>query len=101
MHHPFASDLSILKSIELKLTEPLVDEEAATIQGGRRTVSQTLTAPQPPHESGEDGGVMTTMAVGEEGGGCYTTLAMGEEGGMGGGFPPMAFPKFPQPEFPG
>lgn len=81
MQHPFGLDLSTLKSIDLRIAVPLVDQEAETIQGSTRAVSQTLTAPQPPHESGEDGGgVMTTMAVGEEGGGDHTTLPRRESG---------------------
>lgn len=99
MHHPFELDLSTLKTIESAFTQPLVDEEAETIQGGRRAVSQTLTAPQPPSEAGEDGGVMTTMAVGEEGG-SYTTLALNEEGGSQGCFPSFTFPQIPSPTLP-
>jgi len=99
MHHPFELDLPTLKTIELTLAQPLVDEEAEIIQGGRRAVSQTLTAPQPPRESGEDGGVVTTLAVGEEGG-SYTTLALGEEGGGEGCFPSLTFPEIPSPALP-
>jgi hypothetical protein len=103
MHHPFELDLPALKAIESTLTQSLADEEAETIQGGRQAVSQTLTAPRPPSESGEDGGgVMTTMAVGEEGG-TYTTLALGEEGGDHSCLPTVNLPGLPSivlPSFP-
>lgn len=103
MHHPFELDLPALKAIASTLAQPLVDEEAETIQGGRHAVSQTLTAPRPPSESGEDGGgVMTTMAVGEEGG-TYTTLALREEGGDQSCFPTVNLPNLPAialPSFP-
>lgn len=102
MDHPFELDLSTLKAVEFNIVEPLADTEAEMIQGGG-AISQTLTAPNPPSESGEDGGRATTLAVGEEGGDTYTTLAIGEEGGGNHSFPPMNLPDFlsmPLPDFP-
>jgi hypothetical protein len=69
MRHPFDLDKDELQSLDLNPVQDLTDIESESVSGGKQTVSQTLTAVGP-GESGESGGgMMTTMAVGEEGGG--------------------------------
>jgi hypothetical protein len=91
MRHPFDLGKDELQSLDLNSVQDLTDVESESTNGGR-AVSQTLTAVGPGESGesgggmmttlavGEEGGDMTTMAVGEEGGGA-TTLALGEEGG--------------------
>lgn len=52
----------------------LPTEALEKVQGGKRPVMTTRGL-------GEEGGSVTTMAMGEECGGPITTLAVGEEGG--------------------
>jgi hypothetical protein len=67
MRHPFDLGKDELQSLDLNSVQDLTDVESESVSGGQ-AVSQTLTAVGP-GESGESGGGMTTMAVGEEGGG--------------------------------
>jgi hypothetical protein len=95
MRHPFDLGKDELQSLDLNSVQDLTDVESESVSGGQ-AVSQTLTAVGP-GESGESGGgMMTTMAVGEEGGGM-TTKAVGEEGG---GWPghgePIPWPGYPK-----
>lgn len=72
MNHPFDLDPAELEAMDLDFGEPLTDEEAAHIRGGRD---------------------VTTLALGEEGGcrpiRCISAPCPGSEGG--GGFPTRSF----------
>ncbi len=71
MYHPFALKLSQLEAIDLEIQD-ITNEEAKKVAGGASN-STTLAL-------GEEGGGVTTFALGEEGG--ATTQALGEEGGF-------------------
>ena len=84
MLHPFDLDLSSLKMIDLTFENPLTDEEAQQVTGGRSNTTKAI---------GEEGGwdfghrpifkprphpirfdtppMLTTMALGEEGGSFF------------------------------
>jgi hypothetical protein len=101
MRHPFDLGKDELRSLDLNSVQDLTDVESESVSGGQ-AVSQTLTAVGP-GESGESGGGMTTMAVGEEGGSNGYTMALtlsSGETGEGGGSGPFVMPTIPI-SFPG
>jgi hypothetical protein len=102
MNHPFDLDPAELEAMNLDFGEPLTDEEAAHIRGGRDVTTlalgeeggckppiQCISAPCPGSEGGGGGGFprppidppATTLAIGEEGGGPWTKAWF--EGGGG------------------
>jgi hypothetical protein len=66
MRHPFDLGKDELQSLDLNSVQDLTDIESESVSGGKSEYS-TMAAGGEAGESG--GGMMTTMAVGEEGGG--------------------------------
>nr|WP_293095512.1 hypothetical protein [Okeania sp. SIO2F4] len=86
LNHPFSLNISDLEDLNLDIEEQLTDEEAAQITGGKGT---------------DEGPVLTTLAIGEEGGPDIVCISAPCPGSETGGHPwPKPIPMPPEPPKP-